>query len=98
MPATLTSSTLHNTFTQLQFVQWQAQLALVLQATWSVRHLMHLKGDTLCLNSPSQPIMQAPCGVLAATNPVMYLGQNVPEGDLTRGKKTRKKTHKGQVI
>lgn len=41
---TLTSSTLHNAFTQLQFVLWQVLVALALQMIWSVCHLMHLKG------------------------------------------------------
>lgn len=46
------------------------------------------KGDAVYPSGLSQPIMQAPCGVLAATNSVMYSGQNVQEeGGLRKAKK-----------
>lgn len=82
------SLTLYNTCTQLQFVQRQTLLALMLQGL--VCHLVHLRENGL-----SQPIMQPPCGVLAAMHSVMYSGQNVQEGDLTRSEKTRKKNTTG---
>lgn len=52
------------------------------------------KGYTVCLSGLSKPIMQAPCGVLAATNSVMYSGQNVQEG--RRFEKTRRGQEKQQ--
>lgn len=49
------------------------------------------KGDTVCMYSLSQQIMQPPCGVPAAMGSVVNSGQNVQEGGL-REMMPRRKT------
>lgn len=68
-------------FTQLQFV---LRLVLVLE-----RHLKE--------NGLSQLMMEALCGVLTATNSVIYSGHNVQEGGSRKTQEKKKKQKKSDL-